>query len=172
MLTRPDRCRLGSGSGADQDVRGSADQAPAAAAPAGSATILLVEDEAAVRAILHACLTRCGYVVLAASGTKEAAAVFRQAGGAVDLVLVDCPPPGTGVARLCRRMAASRPGLKVLFMSARPEGVIRHGRNMGPGAPLIQKPFGLGELARRVRDVLGGPLGLRGGNGGDRSSAP
>jgi two-component system cell cycle sensor histidine kinase/response regulator CckA len=114
-----------------ENTAASARREPEAAASGGAETILLVEDEEAVRAVLHSYLTKRGYVVLAASGPEEAATVFQQAGGAADLLLTDMAMPGMSGDQLYRRLAGTRPGLKVLFMSGHPEGVIRHEHNMG-----------------------------------------
>jgi signal transduction histidine kinase len=134
--------------------------APAAggtAAPAGSETILLVEDEDAVRGLLHEVLAESGYKVLEASSGAEALRVSRAHGGPVDLLLADVVMPGMGGREVATVLTAERPGLRVLFASGyTAEAIARHGV-LEPGTDLIHKPFTPDALLRRVRERLDRP---------------
>ncbi|HEX5385297.1 MAG TPA: PAS domain S-box protein [Gemmatimonadales bacterium] len=124
------------------------------AVPGGSETILLVEDEAAVRASARRALERHGYTVVEARDGAEALALWRERGAAVQLVITDLRMPAMGGVELAAALRAERPSLPVIFMSGYAAG--------GPGEPLppdtestvIEKPFALEELLARVRGVL------------------
>lgn len=131
--------------------------APLTGIPRGTETILLVEDEAAVRDICHAVLEDGGYRVLSAAGAEEAVAVLQQHEGPLDLLLTDVVMPGIGGPKLAEQLRLVRPGLKVLFMSGYTEDtVVRHGLQEAELA-LLQKPFGPDVLLRKVREVLDAP---------------
>ena len=128
-----------------------------ATAPAGSETILLVEDEEAVRGLLHEVLAESGYKVLQASSGAEALRVSRAHAGPVDLLLTAgwAVRPLRGPASIT--LAAERPGLRVLFASGyTAEAIARHGV-LEPGTDLIHKPFTPDALLRRVRERLDRP---------------
>ena len=126
-------------------------------APAGSETILLVEDEDAVRGLLHEVLAESGYKVLQASSGAEALRVSRAHAGPVDLLLTDVVMPGMGGREVATALAAERPGLRVLFASGyTAEAIARHGV-LEPGTDLIHKPFTPDALLRRVRERLDRP---------------
>jgi len=131
--------------------------APAAegtAAPAGSETILLVEDEDAVRGLLQEVLSESGYKVLSASSGAEALRVSRAHTGPIDLLLTDVVMPGMGGREVATALSAERPGLRVLFASGyTAEAIARHGV-LEPGTDLIHKPFTPDALLRRVRERL------------------
>jgi CheY-like chemotaxis protein/two-component sensor histidine kinase len=123
-------------------------------APAGSETILLVEDEDAVRGLLFEVLSESGYKVLQASSGAEALRVSRAHGGSVDLLLTDVVMPGMGGREVATALTAERPGLRVLFASGyTAEAIARHGV-LEPGTDLIHKPFTPDALLRRVRERL------------------
>jgi two-component system cell cycle sensor histidine kinase/response regulator CckA len=136
-----------------------AEPAPAAGAPvvAGSETILLVEDEDAVRSLLHEVLEGNGYVVLQAASGAEALRVSRAHAGPIDLLLTDVVMPGMSGREVAIMLAAERPGLRVLFASGyTAEAIVRHGV-LEPGTDLIHKPFTPDALLRRVRERLDRP---------------
>ena len=125
-----------------------------AAAPEGSETILLVEDEDAVRGLLREVLESAGYTVLQAASGAEALRVSRAHAGTVDLLLTDVVMPGMGGREVATLLAAQRPGLRVLFASGyTAEAIARHGV-LEPGTDLIHKPFTPDALLRRVRERL------------------
>ena len=136
---------------------------PAAAAvrasvelPRGSATVLVVEDDPAVREIACAILGDLGYRVLEAADGEEALRVFGAHAAAVDLLLTDVVLPGPLRGReLAERIVAVRPGVRVLFMSGYTENSIVHHGRLDDGVQLVAKPFKREQLARRVAEVLG-----------------
>ncbi|HEX3156983.1 MAG TPA: response regulator [Gemmatimonadaceae bacterium] len=129
----------------------------AVTAPQGAETILLVEDEDAVRAVLRRLLVRRGFTVLEAEHGAEALAVSEEHDGPIDLVITDLMMPEMGGRELVQRLAARRVGLRVLFMSGyTTDELMRHGA-VGPYKAFIQKPFALDEIADRIRQVLDGP---------------
>ena len=121
----------------------------------GSESILLVEDEPAVRRLVSRTLERAGYSVLVAESGAAAAALWTRT--PIDLLLTDVVMPGADGAELARRFSAERPGARVLFMSGHTEGALVDRAAREAQAPFLQKPFTPAELARRVREVLDAP---------------
>jgi two-component system cell cycle sensor histidine kinase/response regulator CckA len=129
---------------------------PAARAelPRGNETVLLVEDEAAVREVTREQLESLGYRVLACANADEALVAAARYVEPLHLLLTDVVMPGMNGRELAERLGASRPGLRVLFSSGYGEDVIaRHGV-LEPGVLLLQKPYALPKLAGLVRTAL------------------
>ncbi|WP_449410023.1 CHASE3 domain-containing protein [Methylobacterium komagatae] len=125
--------------------------------PRGTGTVLVVEDEAAVREIACAILADLGYRVLEAADGEEALRVFGVNAASVDLLLTDVVLPGKVRGReLSERVRALRPDVRVLFMSGYTENSIVHHGRLDDGVQLIGKPFKREQLARKVAEVLGG----------------
>jgi CheY-like chemotaxis protein len=124
--------------------------------PHGSATILVVEDEAGVREIAVAILRSLGYRVLEASDGDEGLRAFGVHTADIDMLLTDVVLPGKVRGReLAERITAIRPEVKVLFMSGYTENsVVHHGR-LDDGVQLLGKPFKREQLARKVAEILG-----------------
>ncbi|MGH7509446.1 MAG: PAS domain-containing protein [Gemmatimonadales bacterium] len=120
----------------------------------GSETILLVEDEQAVRNVAARILLNQGYFVLAASSAEEALTVAERAGGDVDLVLTDVVMPDIGGPELVERLLARWPGMKVVYMSGYAEGDKLPAESLTPERSFLQKPFSAESLAAMVREVL------------------
>jgi two-component system cell cycle sensor histidine kinase/response regulator CckA len=124
------------------------------ALPRGTETLLVVEDEDAVRVIVRRVLRDQGYAILEARDGNEALHICAQKGDTIDLVLSDVIMPGMGGRELARALAASRPTLPILFMS----GYNDDGELAGSGADLstgvLAKPFTSETLARQVREAL------------------
>jgi PAS domain S-box-containing protein len=125
-------------------------------APGGWETVLLVEDEDAVRAIAHEILVLYGYTVLEARDGVEALAVAAEFEDPIHLLLTDVVMPEMGGGELAQQLVRARPDARVLYMSGYPDdAVVRHGI-LEARTSFLQKPFSLEGLARRVRDVLDG----------------
>ncbi len=122
--------------------------------PRGAETILIVEDESAVRRMAARALAAQGYAVLEAENGVEALELLARRDGGVDLVLSDVVMPLLNGRQLAERLAVERPGLRMLFMSGyTDDDIVRRGL-MRPGSPFLQKPFVVGDLSRKVREVL------------------
>jgi two-component system, cell cycle sensor histidine kinase and response regulator CckA len=135
------------------------DAVPAPAAPSavrGSETILLVEDEAALRALLTEVLESYGYRVLVAATGGAALAQAGAHGGPIDLLVTDMVMPQISGRELHARLSRDQPGLRVLFMSGYAGGAAPSAASPD-GAPFLGKPFTSDALGRAVRDVLDTP---------------
>jgi PAS domain S-box-containing protein len=138
------------------------DAAPEEAPPAplavqdGHETLLLVEDDDAVRALAARVLLRRSYRVLEASDHAEALEAIAAHHGPLDLLLTDIGLPGGSGTLLAERVRERIPGIKVLFMSAYPDDALVHHGPLGEGVAFIQKPFTPAMLASKIREVLGG----------------
>ncbi len=120
----------------------------------GTETILLVEDEDAVRAVARQVLQRHGYAVIEAPRPEDALAL-ADTSQAVDLLLTDIVMPGVGGRALAAQFTARRPGARVLFMSGYPAAAIGRHQMLERGLAFLQKPFSAAALAQKVREVLG-----------------
>jgi CheY-like chemotaxis protein len=131
---------------------------PPAEAPAavgrGSETILLVEDEDAVRDLTRRCLEARGYRVIEASSAEDAEKELATHPTRLDLLLTDVVMPGASGPELARRLQGERPDLNVLFVSGYTDDSMAAHRVLDPGASFLQKPFTPDTLARKVREVL------------------
>ncbi len=122
--------------------------------PGGTETLLLVEDEAAVRSSARRLLERQGYHVLEARHGADALRIVEEGGRPIDLVVTDLVMPEMGGKELAERLRAHRPGLKVLFMSGYTEKAIASGGVMPPNTGFVEKPFTVEQLMRRLREIL------------------
>lgn len=120
--------------------------------PSGSETILVVDDDPAVRLVIHDTLRTAGYTVLVAQNGDEALEVVDVHVGPIHLLLSDVVMPGMDGEALAGRVASRRPGIKVLYMSGHAADAIAH-RGLFPDA-VLDKPFTREILTRRIRDVL------------------
>jgi len=120
----------------------------------GSETILLVEDEAMVRALARDVLKMNGYRVIEAAHGLEALAISQKHRGPIHLMLTDVVMPHMNGRELHEKLAPLRPGLRVLYMSGYAEAGIVHDGVVDPGTSFIPKPFTPETLAARVREVL------------------
>lgn len=122
-------------------------------AQGGDETILLVEDDPAVRRIVTRMLDRLGYLVLEAEDGATALAVLEE--NSVDLLLTDVVlPGGMSGPDIARQALQQVPGLPVLYMSGYTENAILHHGRLDEGINLISKPFSNAALEKCVRDVL------------------
>ncbi len=131
--------------------------ATSALAMGGDETILLVEDEPHVRLLARRILVERGYTVLEASGGTEAIELAAARQGALDLLLTDVVLPERNGREVADTVLATRPQLRVLFMSGYTADAGLHSRVTASGAPFIDKPFTRTALASVVRAVLDAP---------------
>jgi CheY-like chemotaxis protein len=120
----------------------------------GSETILLVEDEEAVRGLACRILERQGYRVIPAEHGRDAMEIATREAGQIDLVLTDVVMPGMNGRGLVERLAGIRPAIKSLYMSGyTDDDIIRRGF-IEPSKSFLQKPFTSEALLQTVRKVL------------------
>ena len=141
-------------------VEGEIEKPQKASAPAkesrGGQTILVVEDEQALRKLTSSVLQDLGYTVLEAGDAAEALALVKQSKPAVDLLLTDVVMPGKSGRDLADELVPQIPGMKVLFMSGYTDGAIAAHRVLEPGLSLLRKPFSSEELTQTVARILAG----------------
>jgi CheY-like chemotaxis protein len=134
--------------------------APAPARPessVGTETVVVAEDDEMVRALVRVTLEASGYEVLEAASGEAALRLCEAHPGPVHVLVTDMVMPGMGGRALADRLQASRPGLRVLFVSGYAESeVIEHGEP-GPETAFVQKPFTPEELALQVRALIDRP---------------
>ena len=126
---------------------------PSASAVHGKETVLLVEDEAPLRSLLHELLESFGYRVLEAPAGADALRVAQEHAGTIDLLLSDIVMPQMTGRELADRLSRHRPGIKVLFMSGYAAGSAPQ-HEVPSGAAYIEKPFTADALAGMMREVL------------------
>lgn len=120
--------------------------------PEGNESVLIVEDDDAVRNLSVSVLCNCGYKVHQARSAIEALEQLDAL--PLDLVLTDVIMPKMSGKELCDRIKATHPDLKVLFMSGYTDDALAHHGVLEPGISFLEKPFSPGRLARKVREVL------------------
>jgi PAS domain S-box-containing protein len=138
------------------EVAGSPERAEAVSSfiPGGQETVLLVEDDAALRSVTAEMLQECGYVVLDCADGAAAERAVATYVGPIHLLLTDVVMPGQSGPEIAERVLGLRPGIPVLFVSGY-SGTDQAGQSvLPPGANLLQKPFTIGEMARKVREAL------------------
>jgi len=117
-------------------------------------TVLVVDDEAAIREVTHRVLTRAGYLVVTAAGQAEALSVLRDPGVDVDLLLTDVVMPGMTIDAFAAQARASRPGLRVMLMSGYDQPAALADGGSGSGTQVLAKPFSRAALLARVSQEL------------------
>jgi PAS domain S-box-containing protein len=129
---------------------------PESAAPAGAGqTILVVEDDDAVRHIVTRILTKASYHVLTAATPKEAIDVFTNGATHIDALLTDVVMPGMSGPQLVEHLRALRPDLPVQLMSGYTAGSFPGGAVPTDDLPLLRKPFTPPALLQQIRALLG-----------------
>ncbi len=128
-----------------------------AALAGGSETVLLVEDEAAVRQFARRALEASGYVVLVAPDGAEALTLADRHEGPIDVLLTDVVMPGIAGPELARRLTERRPTLRVLFCSGYTDDATVLEGVREAGTAFLQKPFAPEDLIRKLREVLSAP---------------
>jgi two-component system cell cycle sensor histidine kinase/response regulator CckA len=125
--------------------------------PSGTETVLVVEDEEAVRTMVREILSVKGYTVLDAGNGNEALDLAERHPGPIHLVLTDVVMTGPGGPEVADRLRARRPDVKVLFMSGYPDVALLRKGGKGILRDLLPKPFTPDVLARRVREAIDQP---------------
>jgi PAS domain S-box-containing protein len=121
----------------------------------GHERILLCEDDAKIRRLVEAMLTRQGYQVLAAENPDQALETVRQTDGAIDLLLTDIVMPRLSGFELSRMVKDLRPEVRVLYMSGYTDNQMSNSWVLDQEVPFIQKPFTAAALTAKVREALG-----------------
>jgi polar amino acid transport system substrate-binding protein len=134
----------------DEQVQSSALPLP----QGGSETILLAEDDPAVRYLVQSVLSGFGYHIMLAHDGQEAVEIFSRHAGTVDLALFDVIMPRMSGKQACDELRKLNPALKVLFLSGYAAEVIETRGGLGEGVELIMKQVQPMELARKVREML------------------
>ena len=147
-------------------VEGAVHAAPAAEAPdsitgQGKETILLVEDEPAVRELTSMVLGERGYSVLEAKDPEDAVRLARKHGAEIHLLLTDVVMPGMSGHDLAKRLTAEHPNLRVLYMSGYTYDIFAENGTLEDGLSFLQKPFTPKVLAQRVRETLDRPVAAK-----------
>ncbi len=117
-------------------------------------TVLLVEDEGAVRDLVATALQDRGYTLLTAADAEEALELDRIHAGPIDLLITDVVMRGMRGPELARRIRERRPELPVLFMSGYPDDALNVGGDLDSGTAFLQKPFRVRALGAKVAEVL------------------
>ena len=120
-------------------------------------TILLVEDEEALRRMARTILTQNGYRVLEASNGLDGLSVAKDHQGPIHLLLTDLVMPKLSGMEMVQQLAELEPGMRVLFMSGYSEEMILNWGGEWSSTDFLQKPFTLGALTQKVREVLDRP---------------
>jgi len=120
----------------------------------GMETILLVDDDESVRALLRESLEQQGYTVLEARVNSEALLMARRHEGPIHLMVADVMMPGINGRELASMVTSSRPHMKVLYISGYPLEIVREKLRDPDMANFLQKPFPIEAFVRKVRELL------------------
>ena len=131
-----------------------ANPAPSRPLLGGKETILLVEDEDSLREVTRDFLQGSGYKVLEAQNGQSAVDIAKRHRGPIDLLLTDVIMPGMSGRQLADQLIPARPEMKLVFMSGYTQDLISHHGVLDPGTVLLEKPFGVESLLRKIREVL------------------
>lgn len=122
--------------------------------PGESETILLVEDDAALRTVVVRMLERYGFSVLCAGSGAEAIALFERHAADVDVLLTDIVLPDVSAPELVQELAARWIEPPVIYMSGYLDPEVERRVTLSPGVRLLRKPFTFDTLVRAVREAL------------------
>ena len=122
----------------------------------GTETLLIVENEPAIRNLLQVALRRNGYTVLAAESGREALELVRNHADAIHLLITDVVMPDMDGPELVRQLSTIRPDTRTLFMSGYMDDTLGERGILSTNANFIQKPFSPRTIAQKVRDILDG----------------
>ena len=130
--------------------------APSGIEMGGTETIVVLEDEPALRRLVHAILEQRGYRVLEAGTPEEALRLCQEHAGTIQLLLTDVVMPGMSGRQVAEWAVRCRPELKVIYMSGYTGDAIAHHGVLDSGVAFLQKPFSSDSLLYKVREVLNG----------------
>jgi len=129
--------------------------APVSTVVGAGQTVLLAEDEDAVRLLASRVLRKQGYRVLEAADGVEAVRVADNYGGFIHVLLTDVVMPRMGGRELVERLLPLRPGMRVIYMSGyTDDALLQHGVSTGASAWFMEKPFTPGTLVNKLRQVI------------------
>ncbi len=134
------------------DAQGSGSVAPA---PAGSETVLVVEDEQGVRDLTGKILKNLGYTVLTAASGSDALEISRKHPAPISVLLTDVVMPHMSGSQLAAELRRNRPEMKVIYVSGYTETTVLDHGVLDPGLDFLAKPFTREGLSRKLREVLG-----------------
>jgi two-component system, cell cycle sensor histidine kinase and response regulator CckA len=135
-------------------VQSSAMTGPTEKASPGRETILLVDDDESVRALVRESLAQQGYTVLEARFNSEALLMARRHVGPIHLMVSDVMMPGINGRELAYMVTSSRPHMKVLYISGYPLEIVREKLRDPDMANFLQKPFPIQALVEKVQELL------------------
>ena len=131
-------------------------EAEAAIDYSGTETVLVVEDENALREVARRILSRNGYTVLVAASGVDALELAESYDGTIDLLLTDVIMPRMLGNEVAEKLTADRPGTAVLYMSGYALPVLASQGSLDPGVTLVDKPFSEASLLKKVREMIDG----------------
>lgn len=117
-------------------------------------TILVVDDDPAIRKVATRVLELHGYTVLTVATGEAAMDLIAERETPVDLILTDIVMPGMNGHELATWLGAEHPQIRVLFTSGLPEEAVVHRGALDAGTPFIEKPYAIADLVHRMREVL------------------
>ena len=135
-----------------------APSAPAAGRDRAALTVLVADDEPALRAAAARVLRGAGYRVLEAAHGEEALAVAAAAEARIDVLVTDVVMPGLGGVELAERVAERDPGVRIVYMSGYPQSHLAAAGGLAGGHAFVDKPFGVETLLAAVQDAIGAPV--------------
>jgi CheY-like chemotaxis protein len=142
----------------DGAVSGRVELSTAAPVGHGSETILLVEDDDAVRTVAGRILRRSGYTVIEATNGVEALRICADPAVGIDAIITDMVMPELGGREFACALNEHRPGARLIFMSGYTEDAVTRQSLLQPGAAFIEKPFTPDALTTKLRGVLDAPV--------------
>jgi PAS domain S-box-containing protein len=131
-----------------------AGESEAPAAQRGGETILVVEDETAVRQLIAAMMRQQGYTVIVAESPADATRIAAERSGSIEMLLTDVVMPQMSGKQLADELVRGRPEMKVLYLSGYTQNAIAHHGVLDADVEFLGKPFSQGALANKVREVL------------------
>ena len=134
-----------------------------APAPRGNETVLVVEDEAALRSLAVESLKRLGYKVLESGDGVQAMAVADEYTGTINVLITDMIMPKMGGLELAGKLRQKRPDIRIIFMSGYTEAATLDRARLEPDCAVLSKPFSIDTLASKIRDFQNKPAAMAAG---------